>query len=121
MAFKKSTKVPEFADLKGVLAQTKNTEGPLYQVVGQIIDRLTQTQRAGGFGTGGGTGGGDGDGGSVVVLPGTAGPPGPQGPPGPTGASSSVLYYRADVTSTGISDPGVGKMRWNTVDQSLAT
>lgn len=38
-------KQPEFADLKGILAQTRETENPLYQVVAQIIDRLTQFQK----------------------------------------------------------------------------
>jgi len=116
MAAKKTTKPPEFADLKGVLAQTKNTDGPMYQVVSQLIDRLTQQQKTRGTGIDDGNGGGGG-----ISIQGPQGPPGAQGPPGPTGASSSVLYYRADITNTGISDPGAGKMKWNTVDQSLAT
>ena len=37
-------KLPQFADLKVILAQTKDTENPLYQVVAQIIDRLTRSQ-----------------------------------------------------------------------------
>jgi molybdopterin converting factor small subunit len=43
MAFQKPKKQPEFADLKGILAQTKDkTEHSLYQTVAQIIDRLSQ-------------------------------------------------------------------------------
>ena len=42
MAFRKPHKQPEFADLKGILAQTKQTENPLYQTVQVLIERLTQ-------------------------------------------------------------------------------
>jgi predicted secreted protein len=45
MAFRPAKKQPEFASLKGILAQTKKqTESPLYQTVEQIIERLTQFQ-----------------------------------------------------------------------------
>ena len=44
MAFKPPKKPPQFADLKGILAQSKEIDNPLYQVVEQIIDRLTQYQ-----------------------------------------------------------------------------
>lgn len=43
MAFRRPKKQPEFADLKGILAQTKKqTESPLYQTVQTLIERLTQ-------------------------------------------------------------------------------
>lgn len=42
MAFQKPKKPPQFADLKTILAQSKETDNPLYQVVAQILDRLTQ-------------------------------------------------------------------------------
>lgn len=43
MAFRKPQKQPEFADLKGILAQTKNTTNPaLYQTIQVLIERLTQ-------------------------------------------------------------------------------
>lgn len=45
MAFRPKKKQPQFADLKGILAQTKEkTESALYQTVQEIIDRLTQLQ-----------------------------------------------------------------------------
>lgn len=45
MAYRPPKKQPQFADLKGILAQTKDkTEPSLYQTVAQIIDRLTQFQ-----------------------------------------------------------------------------
>lgn len=44
MAFKPPKKQPQFADLKGILAQTKDTENPLYQTVQVLIERLTQLQ-----------------------------------------------------------------------------
>lgn len=44
MAFRKPKQQPQFADLKGILAQTKDTENPLYQTVQVLIDRLTQFQ-----------------------------------------------------------------------------
>jgi hypothetical protein len=37
------------------------------------------------------------------------------------GLSSSVFFYRADLTSTSMTDPGGGKMRWNNVTQTSAT
>jgi hypothetical protein len=52
---------------------------------------------------------------------GTPGPPGPPGPPGTPGASSSVFNFKADTHSTTASDPGTGKVRWNTVVQASAT
>jgi hypothetical protein len=52
---------------------------------------------------------------------GLVGPPGPSGPAGPPGASSSVFFYRVDLTSTGASDPGSGKLRYNHATQNLAT
>lgn len=42
MAFRPPKKQPEFADLIGILAQSKDTENPLYQTVQEIINRLTQ-------------------------------------------------------------------------------
>ena len=42
MPFRPKRKQPQFADLKGILAQTKETESPLYQTVQEIIERLTQ-------------------------------------------------------------------------------
>lgn len=44
MAFRKPKQQPQFADLKGILAQTKETENPLYQTLAILIDRLTQFQ-----------------------------------------------------------------------------
>jgi len=45
MAFQKPKKQPQFADLIGILAQTKGkTEPQLYQTVQEIINRLTQFQ-----------------------------------------------------------------------------
>lgn len=44
MPFRPPRKQPQFADLKGILAQTRDTESPLYQVIQEIIDRLTQFQ-----------------------------------------------------------------------------
>lgn len=38
-----------------------------------------------------------------------------------SGLSSSVFFYRIDLTSTGISDPGGGKMRYNNAVQTSAT
>lgn len=63
MAFKRSTKPPQFADLKSTLAQSRDVDNSLYQVVQEIIERLTAAQAAvstttvidsGGPGTGGG-------------------------------------------------------------------
>ena len=42
MAFKPPKKSPQFADLKGILAQVKEIDNPLYQVIQLIIERLTQ-------------------------------------------------------------------------------
>jgi hypothetical protein len=64
MPFQQPRKPPQFADLKSILAQTRDTENPLYQVVQEIIERLstfqfdplTLTEAAGG-GPGGGGGG----------------------------------------------------------------
>ena len=44
MAFRKPIKQPQFADLKGILAQSKQTDNSLYQTVQILIDRLTQYQ-----------------------------------------------------------------------------
>lgn len=44
MAFRPPKKQPQFADLIGILAQSRETENPLYQTVQQIINRLTQFQ-----------------------------------------------------------------------------
>jgi hypothetical protein len=44
MAFRPAKKPPQFADLKGILTQSKETDNPLYQVVQEIIERLTQAQ-----------------------------------------------------------------------------
>lgn len=65
MAFRPPKKQPGFLDLKATLAQTRDTEEPLYQVVQEIIERLGRTTlepkgdvtTTGGVG-GGGTGGG---------------------------------------------------------------
>jgi hypothetical protein len=64
MAFRARRKAPQFADLKAILAQSKEVDTSLYQVVEEIINRLAQFQFAetiavpisGGGGTGG-TGG----------------------------------------------------------------
>lgn len=42
MPFKPPKKQPQFADLKGILAQSKETENPTYQVIQELIERLTQ-------------------------------------------------------------------------------
>jgi len=63
MPFRPPRKAPQFADLKVILAQTKDTEDPLYQVVQEIIERLATFQfdvLAAAVGTGGGGGGGGG-------------------------------------------------------------
>jgi hypothetical protein len=62
MAFRRSTKPPQFADLKATLAQSRDVDNSLYQTVQEIIDRLASAQAAvstttvieGGGGTGGG-------------------------------------------------------------------
>ena len=51
-------------------------------------------------------------------VPGDTGPAGPQGEPG---GSSSVFRYRAFTNNQTASDPGVGKIKWNTVGQLDAT
>jgi len=63
MAFRKSTKPPQFADLKGTLAQSRDVDNSLYQVVQEIIERLAGAQAAVSTTTiidGGGPGGGGG-------------------------------------------------------------
>jgi hypothetical protein len=42
--FKKPRQQPNFALLKGTLAQVKKTEDPLYQTIQEIISKLTQFQ-----------------------------------------------------------------------------
>jgi hypothetical protein len=54
----------------------------------------------------------------VVNGAGTQGLTGEQGPPG---FSINIMTYRADVTTANPSDPGAGKMRWNNLNQQLAT
>ena len=45
MAYQKPRKQPEFADLKGILAQTKTElSNATYQTLAVLIDRLTQLQ-----------------------------------------------------------------------------
>lgn len=44
MAFRKPKQQPEFADLKGILAQSKETDNPTYQTLQILIERLTQLQ-----------------------------------------------------------------------------
>jgi hypothetical protein len=44
MAFQRPKKQPNFATLKSTLAQTKNTEHPLYQTIQILIERLMQFQ-----------------------------------------------------------------------------
>lgn len=44
MPFYPPKKAPRFSDLKGILAQTKQTENPLYQTIQILIERLEQTQ-----------------------------------------------------------------------------
>jgi hypothetical protein len=78
MAFVEAKKPPQFADLKIVLAQSKDTSNPIYQTVSQIIDRLGQFKDlAVGTGTSTGTG--------------PQGPPGPPGPTGPIGPTPALL------------------------------
>lgn len=64
MAFRPSRQAPRFADLKVVLAQTRNTEDPLYQVVQEIIERLSTFQFDGIVSASSGSGGGPGGGGA---------------------------------------------------------
>src|SRR6187455_845843 len=62
-----------------------------------------------------------------IVVPPTSvievatGVKGDTGPPGPPGGSSSVFFYRVDAQSTGASDPGSGKLRFNAAIQADAT
>ena len=42
MAFRKPKNQPEFADLIGILAQSKDTDNALYQTTQELINRLTQ-------------------------------------------------------------------------------
>ena len=61
MAARKSTKPPQFADLKSTLAQSRSVDNSLYQVVQELIERLTSAQAAVSTTTiidGGGPGGG---------------------------------------------------------------
>lgn len=44
MGFRPPKKLPQFADLKGVLSQSKQTDNALYQTVQILIDRLVQFQ-----------------------------------------------------------------------------
>jgi hypothetical protein len=44
MAFRPPKKQPQFADLKGILAQYKDPDNALYQTVQGIIERLSQFQ-----------------------------------------------------------------------------
>lgn len=44
MGFRSKTKQPQFADLKGILSQSKQTDNALYQTVQILIERLTQLQ-----------------------------------------------------------------------------
>ncbi len=44
MPFRPPKKQPQFADLKGVLSQSKQTDNALYQTVQVLIERLTQFQ-----------------------------------------------------------------------------
>ena len=41
MAFRPPRKLPQFADLKPILAQAKDVDNPLYQVIQEIIERLS--------------------------------------------------------------------------------
>ena len=44
MPFRPSKKQPQFADLKGILSQSKKTDNALYQTVQVLIERLSQLQ-----------------------------------------------------------------------------
>lgn len=44
MAFRKPKQQPRFADLNGILAQSRDTDSALYQTVQVLIERLTQFQ-----------------------------------------------------------------------------
>lgn len=85
MAFTTEKKPPQFADLKIVLAQSKNTDDPVYQTVNTLIDRLGQGKGAITVaGTGSGPAGPQGPSGATGP-PGATGATGPAGPTGPTG------------------------------------
>lgn len=90
MAFVPEKRPVEFADLKIVLAQSKDTDNPLYQTVNTLIDRLGQFRGLGTAIVKGGGGGGTGP----VGPPGPAGPPGQDstvpGPPGATGPQGPI-------------------------------
>lgn len=90
MAFVPEKRPVEFADLKIVLAQSKDTDNPLYQTVNTLIDRLGQFRGLGTSIVKGGGGGGTGP----VGPPGPAGPPGQDstvpGPPGATGPQGPI-------------------------------
>jgi len=63
MPFRPSRNLPEFADLKGILAQSKDTDNALYQTIQEIIERLTPIlgslkERISAVEAGGGGGGG---------------------------------------------------------------
>jgi microcystin-dependent protein len=95
MPFRPSRKAPQFADLKTTLAQAKDTDNALYQVVQEIIDRLSTFQfnvapeiAASSGGGGGGTG-----------PQGPIGPPGPAGPAGPEGPMPALLETFATVNA----------------------
>lgn len=45
MSFRLPKKFPQFSDLKGILAQSKETENALYQTVQLIIQRLDQVKQ----------------------------------------------------------------------------
>lgn len=104
MPFRPPKKQVQFADLKTTLAQYKEPDNALYQTVQEIIERL------GSF-----------EGGGKQGEQGPRGPQGLTGVQGPAGASSSVLKYRADTASIAANDPGAGKVRWNNINQLLAT
>jgi len=44
MPFKPPRKQPQFADLKGILSQSKQTDNALYQTVQVLVERLMQFQ-----------------------------------------------------------------------------
>jgi len=60
MGYRPPRRPPQFADLKGILAQTQDTEEPLYQVVQEIIERLSQFNFSTVEDDGGNNGGGGG-------------------------------------------------------------
>lgn len=52
---------------------------------------------------------------------GDTGEQGPEGPQGPVGPSASIFPYRALTSSQAETDPGTGRLKWNTVGQTDAT